>query len=700
MKLIEILCRRYGSAEKGNGKILGIAFSLIYALCLALLILLSLDMSVIARAAGLVIAVSAFIFFGLFRWIRVIYKNPLLVHLSSAVLSYCAAIAPTDEGSLSAGKLILLFFVKSVVIFGTTEVLSGFFMSLSHGETHPEHLKRGLMSGLPLFFIIFMYVPSETYFNNYHELRYIYGDIFPHMLVMVTVPALIFSLLSCAMSDKVFICVTRLFAGLTLAVYCQYMFMNGFIPHVAGENIDWDSLKSSSIINVIIWLVIIAVPFAAGAVIKLIKKKKSSAGERLDFIHEKVCVLIGAFQLLSLIMIAVSAGKEAFSYKSVILSGEEQYTVSSEKNIITFILDAEDQKFFEKVFSDCPEKKEYLKDFTCYTNTCMMYDSTYLSIPQMLSGTSIIPEDMSFSDWYKKIWNDEPAKEFYSRLHENNYTVNVFGSFIFDMDYTDMSECIDNELDVQEDNVFINHQELNRSVDIAAAFRYLPVIFKRTFEPDSSLGNKNVKMIGSCHYYNSDFSEELHLNVSESGKNYFIVNHISGVSGVADFYAETGHILDILNDYFDQLKKLGVYDNADIIITADHGCHSETDNMPVWYIKRAGQTQNETGCCASPMILSDFLATCLDVSGLKQAGDEELFGRSIYDIPEDEQRERLVFQRHDLGGVNYEMKLRNVDKMKKRKAMLGYYFTGTKEDLKAHELKDPPDRILYLENNI
>ena len=83
----------------------------------------------------------------------------------------------------------------------------------------------------------------------------------------------------------------------------------------------------------------------------------------------------------------------------------------------------------------------------------------------------------------------------------------------------------------------------------------------------------------------------------------------------------------------------------------------------------------------------------LNAAGLSEEGDEAIFGRSIFEIPEDEQRTRLVFQRKPFS---------NIDKItwQRRSAdnyfgvLFGYYYTGTKEDLEQHELNDPPDLVV------
>ena len=153
-----------------------------------------------------------------------------------------------------------------------------------------------------------------------------------------------------------------------------------------------------------------------------------------------------------------------------------------------------------------------------------------------------------------------------------------------------------------------------------------------------------------------------------------------------------------MQSYTDQLKELGLYDDAVIIVTGDHGMHSAPDNMPIFYIKQAGEHHDEMQHSSAPIHHSDYLATCLKASGLWKDGDEELFGRSVFDIGEDEERERLVFQRYTFkyaGKIEWEhLSDKNHDG-----ALFGYYFTGDMDDLVRHEESDPPDVVIELEGS-
>ena len=54
----------------------------------------------------------------------------------------------------------------------------------------------------------------------------------------------------------------------------------------------------------------------------------------------------------------------------------------------------------------------------------------------------------------------------------------------------------------------------------------------------------------------------------------------------------------VMEEYINQLKQLGVYDDATIIITADHGRAS--DSQVIFYIKEAGDEHEITPVTNAP----------------------------------------------------------------------------------------------------
>jgi len=85
----------------------------------------------------------------------------------------------------------------------------------------------------------------------------------------------------------------------------------------------------------------------------------------------------------------------------------------------------------------------------------------------------------------------------------------------------------------------------------------------------------------------------------------------------------------------EEMKRLGLYDDATIIITADHG-DKDANMQVVYFIKEAGETHDEMDENAAPISHDDFPGTLLSIIG----GDYSQYGTSIYDWNEGDKRQR------------------------------------------------------------
>ena len=99
--------------------------------------------------------------------------------------------------------------------------------------------------------------------------------------------------------------------------------------------------------------------------------------------------------------------------------------------------------------------------------------------------------------------------------------------------------------------------------------------------------------------------------------------------------------MTILEGYLDELKRLGVYDNATIIITADHGGCDKEDLQVIYYVKQPGETHEVSPVTNAPVSHCDLLPTVARMAGL----DYAKYGISINDLSQDQQRERTVWIR-------------------------------------------------------
>lgn len=115
--------------------------------------------------------------------------------------------------------------------------------------------------------------------------------------------------------------------------------------------------------------------------------------------------------------------------------------------------------------------------------------------------------------------------------------------------------------------------------------------------------------------------------------------------------------MKIVYEYMQEMKKLGVYDDATIIITADHGQNDtnigeqsadpaiyDLTASPILYVKLPNEHNDRVKYSNAPVSHTEFAATIINAVG----ANPDLYGRMFSQISEEESRERL----YDFCGKN------------------------------------------------
>lgn len=546
------------------------------------------------------------------------------------------------DGSNSTVKVVIIAAGIWALLYPIVNIILIKFFDIK--EVNIKKLIASMAVAGTLFFMLSIYLPSETYINNFYDYEFAYQSFIFQKIKEFMLYSIVLSIVMAFLKENIFRIVTAVFFAIDISVYLQYMFFNKNLIMLNGETMNWDDYKVSSVVSLLLW----ALSLALSVLFSM------KFHHFFDKIKVKVPVIIGLIQFLSLAVMIIIGGRNLFTIKvdSMFMSGDEQYTVSSEDNIILFILDATDNSYFDELYNERPEVFDGFEDFTLYNNTCSVFDSTPTSISQMLTGSEF-NVDLPGEEWYNQAWNGDKSIEFFKRFHDANYIVNGYS---IECDSNERLEGkIDNyksfDADKDYNNVKLDRKGLSYDFTKLALYRALPFMFKRFVGMEHVDFNGRLDIVGKSDYYNNDFDKNLNLKLSENGKNYFIIQHLYGTHPpVNDAIEETVYLLKILRKYISQLKALGVYDNSSIIITADHGKHNNSTPQeaatPVFMIKNKGSNNLEMKISCAPIYHEDIQSTLLDCAGLFDKNeDEKFFGKSIFDINEHEKRIRTWYDR-------------------------------------------------------
>lgn len=280
---------------------------------------------------------------------------------------------------------------------------------------------------------------------------------------------------------------------------------------------------------------------------------------------------------------------------------------------------------------------------------------------------------IKFTESNKASWESSQANYFYDNMAQNGYKVRLYtNNDLYCGGATNMVGKIDNvalttsELVTQKWPTYLKMAELS-------LYRYSPLFMKNIFfinhsveinmytsdidpdhlaNPADSPTTSTSAMERGIAFYNSDFYNKTTsgLTVNEDS-NLCVFYHISGMHEPFNILSSFTYNEDkeeeiainscmtLFVEYIDQLRKLELYDNSTIILTADHGIHNKEESSVVMLIKPAGYTAERMIVNSSPGVLQyDLLPTILDCIG----SEHEELGYSLFDLTEDFKRTRIV----------------------------------------------------------
>ena len=397
-----------------------------------------------------------------------------------------------------------------------------------------------------------------------------------------------------------------------------------------------------------------------------------------------VTVFLSAFLLLVQTVAVISLlvtnpySVSAGARRMYVLSSEKEFSVAPGKNIIVLILDRYGNKAYENMLEEEPEAGEILKDFTFYNNANSEYNYTFPSLTHMLTMADPMVSSTTTDQYKEQAWSSNGfgcSEVFLERLHKKGYTYNFYtgsGSAIY-KDASYLQGSVDNVEEMDATSYRIDHGYMFYIMTKSSLLKYAPYPLKPYLEIQSFYYDGIVSFEG-MDYCISDNGEyysilkEQGLAVDESMENALIITHLNGIHNpltinekaesvpadtVTTMQVQKG-LNVILEEYLQQLKDLGVYDDATIIITADHGQYLDTlDLQPIYFLKPAGQTRDKMSVNTAPISSGDFLPTILELTGEKGALQEHsiMLGftthKSIFAWEPGDMRERTTSYLHN-----------------------------------------------------
>lgn len=547
------------------------------------------------------------------------------------------------------------------------------------GFTRKERLVPSILLSLAIPFTIFFFGPFEAICKNSEMLDFTFTDLLVPSFFISLLAAVALFLIVWNLSGRVFDIVYSILFGVGFMLYLQGNYLNLGLNAVEGDGVGVSSYSgTASVINLIIWIAVLS---AVLVCMLLIRKQREIL--RLAMIVAMVAVVgvqVMMFTLLSFTTNAWTplnqryddATAEADEYLPSILTNANLTELSSEGNVIWFVVDRFDYTYVQKILKSEPDFFSNLDGFTMYDNHITKYARTFPSIAYMLTG---IENDYSTGriEYFENAYTNGT---FLKEMKDNGYNVNVYTEKYYAYhDANEFSGVVDN---LSSSDVYEVRDRMGLWGDMTrlTLFRYLPFFAKgwvgviNTSDFNGYIeyeANKPLFDSGMKDVY--DWMTEEDFTTYEGNKNFSFI-HINGCHMPNSYYEDFSLVLNdsdkwdsdlamrvsfqIVNYYIDQLKELGLYEDATIIITGDHAAAiSDTKDLSgsrvtALMVKPKGESGTPMTYNSAPVEQGQLLATIFESEGIVPKND---YGTSIFDVQEGDDVVRYYhFQKTVSGG--------------------------------------------------
>ena len=551
------------------------------------------------------------------------------------------------------------------------------------GFNRQERLVPSVLLALAIPFTLFFFGPFDAYCANLDMLGFAFGDFgWLTFALALFVAAALFAILW-NLKGRVFDTVYGVLFAIGFLLFLQGNYLNLGLDAVQGDGVGTATYTPlQTVVNTVIWVLAIG-----GSVTAFFVVKKKREILRLVTVVATVTVIgvqlitFGVNSLLTDVWVPVAErevtdtdteGGEEETVLPGILTSANLTTPSEDGNIIWIVVDRFDIKYYNNYVKNNPDFVDALDGFTLFDNHISKYARTYPSIAYMLTG---IENDYSTSraDYFKKAYSEG---SFLYELAANGYDINLYTEKFYAYDNADVFSDYAENISSSVRYRVIDRMGLWGDMLRLTLFRYLPICAKGAvgmlssgdftddieyssnkplFDPDMKSaytqlteapftaldGNKNFTFfhINGCHLpnaYDEDFNEVTDYNDQWDSD---LAMRVS---------------FKIVNYYLDELRRLGLYEDATIIITGDHAAamsdtkDPEGSRVTTLLVKRKGESGTPLKVNSAPVEQYQIRATILASEGITPAED---YGPTVFEIPENSDRKRYYrFQKTVTGG--------------------------------------------------
>lgn len=566
------------------------------------------------------------------------------------------------------------------------------------GFTFKERLLPGLLLAVLAPLAIFFVAPFEIYGSNTSEFLFVLGDFWGFCLAMAILTALVLAAVLLLSRGKAFDILYGLIFGLSLMLFLQGNYLSIGHTSLEGDGTGGDMSVAYIVVNTVIWVAVVAACIVA---MLLLNRYKDTV--RL-VATMATCVLIFmtfvTFLMVSLTTDVYATEKDfnasnGGAVEQQMLTTEYLDTLATDENVVVFLVDRFDARYYDTAMKECSSIFDDLDGFTFFSDFISRYPRTYPAVTHLITG---VETDFTTSrgQYFETAYQSAPVM---NALKAQGYDINLYtddGYGYFNAAYmagyaSNLSGGVSYEI--------VNRPALALDMIRLSLYRSLPAALRFTVGDIRTTTFDKYALFDESEYdvYDTDMKKvysgvDGEFTFRDAEKGYSLI-HMAGCHLPNQYDEHFNPVSEeeknspvvamkqsfkIISAYINQMKRMGVYEDATIVILGDHASIGSDSKDPYYphvtglMVKPAGATGEGIVRSDAPITVEDVFATILKAAGAPEAED---YGRTVFEIPEDEVRtRRYCFQRRDFQTDNDEQ--------------ITYEITGSGHDLANWKIVD------------
>ena len=524
-------------------------------------------------------------------------------------------------------------------------------------------LKAALPASLALPLSFALIGCLDLAMQNAADMPFRPGAVVPALLLVsgVCFAALLFVIP--AFRGRFFAAALSVALSVLVAGYIQGNYMNGALGELTGDAIRWSLFRTQAIGSVLVWASVFACVF-------LLLRFAKGAWRGVAIFAPLVLLVVQGVAFAAVLDGYRQGGDVPFweqSEETLVVEG--LHSPASEKNVVVFILDRLDEDFVDQIESGQPGFFEALDGFTKFDDNISYNGSTFPSMAGMLTGVRYM-YDQPRKSYLDGAWADAALMR---ELKAHGVDIRI---------YEPKGDVYDNVGSIKgiASNISKGRLGFNKRIALVklmklSAFRYAPMPAKRFFwisptefgDTLEMTDDRAPYMINDFGFYENIVTYGLSPSGSEMGFFFF---HLLGAHGplnmdeninwveeeeAADYTPQrvrqaTG-CFRIVFEYLGQMKALGLYEEATVIITGDHGDYVgdilDRPMLTALFVKPSGSAGTPLAYSHAPVCPDQLPGTVME--GF--FGDTGTFGPGYMDVDEN----AAAVREYDVNLCRYEI---------------------------------------------